>query len=94
MRLNKKPFVNYTLDSDKKDQKGVVISVWFNNEELQELQKIKSIIEQPKDSTAIKTLYKLGYNLIGEKKIRYIIDILFKNKRNNERLGITEFEQI
>lgn len=67
-------------------------SVRLNEEERAVLDKCKRIIEQPKDSTALKTLAFIGAKVIHEEKMAYVIGILFKNKRNNERLGITEIE--
>ena len=91
MGIEKKPFVNYTLDEDLKE-KPDIFTIRLNKEERLFLNEQKRILEQPKDSTALKTLALIGAKVIHEEKIAYIIDTLFKNKKNNARLGIAEFE--
>jgi len=87
MTLEQKPFRRY-----HEEKKVDSFSVRLNDEERELLEKCKSIINQPKDSTALKTLAWVGANVIHDKKTRFLLGIIFKNKRNNERLGITEFE--
>jgi len=84
--IKKKPFVNYTLDKDK-NKKFEIISLKLNARERAALDEIKTIIEQPKDGTAIKTLMEYATKVILEDKTRYLIATLFKNKRNNNRTG-------
>jgi len=84
--IEKKPFVNYTLDEDLKE-KPDIFTIRLNKEERLFLNEQKRILEQPKDSTALKTLALIGAKVIHEEKIAYIIDTLFKNKKNNERSG-------
>lgn len=86
MGIEKKPFVNYTLDEDLKE-KPDIFTIRLNKEERLFLNEQKRILEQPKDSTALKTLALIGAKVIHEEKIAYIIDTLFKNKKNNERSG-------
>ena len=90
MSLEQKPFTKYNLDeiSDKPD----TFTIRLNKDERSILNECKSIIEQPKDSTALKTLALIGYKCITSEETKYIINVLFKNKRNNDRLGIAEFE--
>lgn len=81
-------FYKKTLDEDKDKSKGVVMTVRLNAEELEMLQQVKKAIEQPKDSTAIKTVFYIGcFDVLHDKKTSYILETLFKNKRNNERTG-------
>lgn len=56
------------------------------------LQQAKQIIEQPKDSTALKTLAWVGANVIQDKKITYLLALVFSNKRKNKRLGVVDFD--
>ena len=86
--IEKERFTNYTLDEDKDQDKGTRLTVRLNKEELQMLKEVKVAIDQPKDSTAIKTMFYLAYyNVIQDRQTRYLISTLFKNKRNNERTG-------
>ena len=87
MSLETVPFVRYH-EKKKLDS----FSVRLNPEERALLNICKKIIEQPKDSTALKTLAWIGAKVIHEQKTAYIIDTLFKNKRKNSRLGLAEFE--
>lgn len=82
------PFYRKRLDEDKAKDKGTIMTVRLNAEELAMLKEVKEVLQQPKDSTAIKTMFYLAYfNVIQDKKTTYLISTLFKNKRNNERSG-------
>lgn len=67
-------------------------TVWLNPAERELLERSKNILEQQKDSTAIKQLAWIGAKLLGEEKISYILSTVFDNKRKNKRLGIDIFE--
>ena len=86
----KTPFRSYALEEEKQT-KFEVVSVKFNLEDYAELQQLKKLIEQPKDATAIKTLMKLGAQVVLEPKTKLILDTLTNNRRNNKRSGLTEF---
>lgn len=85
--MEKKPFVRYN-----EEKKLDSFTVRLNEEERQLLDKCKTIIEQPKDSTTLKTLAWIGAKVIHEEKTAYILSSLFKNKKNNKRIGIMDFE--
>jgi len=84
---NNEPFVRYN-----EDKKVDSFTVRLNVEERADLEELKRIIEQSKDSTALKMLAAIGAKVIREEKIGYILAVIFKNKRKNKRIGITEFE--
>ena len=67
-------------------------TVRLNDEERERLEEDKKIIEQKKDSTAIKQLALIGSNVIREQKTASILGVLFKNKRNNKRIGVADFD--
>jgi len=90
MALEKKKFTKYDLDNKK--PKSETISLKLNPEERELLNKCKIILEQPKDGTALKTLAWFGAKVIQEEKTQYLLATLFKNKKNNERLGIVDFD--
>jgi hypothetical protein len=81
--VSQEPFVRY-----HEEKKQDCFPVYLNAEERALLDKCKRIIEQPKDSTALKQLAWIGANLIEGQPTKYIVETLFKNKRKNERLGI------
>lgn len=74
------------------EKKRDIVPVALNPEEREILDACKLLIEQSKDSTALKTLAFIGAKVIHSSETKYIIEVLFKNKRNNKRLGIAEFE--
>lgn len=88
------PFVPYKLEEEreKAKEKGETFTIWISAEERKWLDKYKRLIRQPKDSTAIKQLAKVGAYLIGSQSTAYLIDTLFKNERKNKRQGIQEIE--
>jgi len=87
MSLDKEPFVRY-----HEEKQADSFAVRLNKEEREMLNKCKEIIEQPKDSTALKTMAWIGAKVIHSPQTKYILACLFKNKRNNQRLGIIDFE--
>lgn len=89
MVLEKPPFVRQTLGDDPKVDS---FTVRLNEEERKRLEEDKHILEQEKDSTAIKQLALIGSIVIREPKTAAILGILFKNKRNNKRSGIVSYE--
>lgn len=84
------PFVKYNLDEENK--KIDSFTVRLNKEERELLNKSKTIIEQSKDSTALKQLAWIGAKVIHGEKIAYLLGVVFRNKRNNKRLNIVDFD--
>ena len=85
--IEKKNFTRY-----HEEKKADSFTVRLNPEERALLNISKNIIEQPKDSTALKQLAWIGAKVIQEEKVSFLLSTLFKNKRNNSRLGIIDFE--
>ena len=85
--IKKTPFQTYKYEEDRKPLD--IFSIRLNKIERYELDKAKLIIQQPKDSTAIKLLANIGiYEVLHDQKIRFLIDQIFINQRCNERTGI------
>lgn len=81
-------FYRKKLDEEKAKEKSTVMTIRLNKEQMAMLEEVQKAINQPKASTAIKTLFYIGcYDVLQDQKTRYIIDTLFKNDRNNERTG-------
>ena len=91
MALEQKPFVPYKLEEERTD-KFETISLKINKEERLLLERCKAILEQAKDGTAIKQLMFIGAKVIHEDKNQYLLGLVFKNKRNNARIGVADFE--
>jgi len=87
---SEEPFVKQHLDEEGKSIDAFTIRL--NPEERELLNSSKLIIEQAKDSTALKQLAWIGSKVIHAEKMAYILGLIFKNKRKNKRIGITDFE--
>lgn len=86
MPIKQKPFVRYH------DEKQVdSFAVRLNKEQREILDKSKEILEQPKDSTALKQLALIGAKVIHEEKTKYLLAVIYANKRKNQRLGIAQY---
>jgi len=81
---------NFQRQHEKKKQDS--FTIYLNKEEREILSRCQKIIEQEKDSTALKQLAWIGANLLESPKIAVLLGIIYSNKRKNKRLGIVEFE--
>lgn len=52
----------------------------------------KKLLEQNKDSTAIKQLMEIANFVIHDNFFGKMLKIVLENKRKNKRLGVIEFE--
>ena len=89
MALVREPFTKTRLDEEKADDKSKVVPIRLNIEELQALEEAGVIFEQDKISSVIKTLMNLGLIAIHKPETAYLLEAVFKNKRNNKRGGVT-----
>lgn len=78
--LEKKPFVNYSLDEEKKD-KPDIISLRLTDEERKKLNTTKLILNIPSDGTALKIMAEIGLNVIHSTFPPKILAYLTKEKR-------------
>lgn len=69
-----------------------VLKVRLNDEERAILKKCQEILEQPKQSTALKQLALIGANVVQDEKTGKILEMIFDNKRKNKRTGVIEYE--
>jgi len=93
MMLDKKtPFQKEYLEEER-EEKTDVFTIRLNKDQREEFNQAKKVIEQIKDSTAMKQLAWIGIaNVIHDKKTALILGNLFKNKRNNKRNNIIDFD--
>jgi len=89
MGIEQKPFTRY---HEKKKADSFAVKLSKDGAEREILNKCKNLIEQSKDSTALKQLAWIGAKVILEEKMSYIISTLFKNRKKNARIGIIEFD--
>ena len=76
--LERKPFVNYTLDSEKKEQSHEVISLKLNLVERQAIERLKRIMNYKQDGKVIKAalivLENVILNTFGEPLFKKLTD--------------------
>lgn len=91
--LEKKPFVNYTLDEDRREPDDVRVTIRLNKEEQELLESVRGLFQQPKDGTLIKHLMMIGYyDVIHNQKLKYFGDVVSGNVRRNKRTGLVNFD--
>lgn len=86
MPIEKKPYRKY--EEDEQDSKRTVLPVSMNETEMVWLKEAKEVLNQYKDSTALKQLAEIGANVLHDKKTKYILDIVTHNKDKNMRSGM------
>ena len=89
--IEKKPFVRYDLEEDDKN-KAKVTSLKLNEEEQALIKQCQEILQQPKEGTCIKALVHIGAKVVLEDKMMYILGTIFKNRKNNKRNNIFDFD--
>lgn len=92
MVLEKKPFVNYTLEEDKKEEDSKVFTLRLNKEEQDNLKGCMVLLQQEKVGTALKQLANLGMFVLHERSMAHILGVLGDNIRKNKRIGIEQVE--
>lgn len=72
----KKPFVNYTLDEEKKEQNRRTLNISFNMEEYAKIKKAQEILNLKLEGTAVKMCFEIGLNVLlhslGEQNLIYL----------------------
>lgn len=83
------PFTSKYEEGDERKDHRLRFTVVLNDEEAKYLAQAMRFIQQPKPTTALKQLAFYGYftKVIPSKSETYFRDILFKNERNNVRIG-------
>ena len=84
------PFRKMNLEEDS--QEPDTFTIRLNSDERIQLEADKKLIEQTKDSTALKQLARVGSIVLHSKKEAAILDVVLGNKRRNKRLGIADFD--
>lgn len=90
--LIKKAFSVQRTEEERALDISKVIPVRLNTEERTRLNESKRILQQSKDSTALKLLADLGYIVLQDNVTGRIIKEIFANKRRNERTGVGDVE--
>ena len=90
--IEKKPFRDYILNEDKKEEGSKVFTFRLNKEEQVNLQECMVLLQQEKVSTALKQLANLGMFVLHERSMAHVLRVLSDNVRKNKRIGILEVE--
>lgn len=77
---------------NKIPQKKKPISVKLNDNDRAMLKECKPILQQERDSTILKQLAHIGAKVLLKQENKYISAMVFKNSKNNKRIGIIEVE--
>ena len=88
--IEKEKFRKYQIKDLDRTEKP--IPVRLNGDEWEMVDDVKNIIQQPKNSTTIKFLMQVGYRCIKRSENQYMLTSLFKNRRNNKRNNIIDFD--
>jgi hypothetical protein len=82
-------FVPQRLEEERVKDKGRVITLRLNEEEDKQLVEVMEFLQQPKDSTAYKQMFKIGFIFVlHDEKTKTIISSILENRRKNWRTGI------
>lgn len=86
---DKPDFTVTRTEEERAKDKGRVFTIRLNKEETKQLEEVMDFLQQPKDSTAFKQMFKIGYlNVIHDEKMKTIIGSILDNRRKNWRTGI------
>jgi len=88
----RRPFEPTRLEEEREKDRYENITVRLNKQERKELDEAKRILEQTKDSTALKQLAEIGKIVLHRESTGKVLETLFINKRRNKRLGIPDFD--
>jgi hypothetical protein len=91
MELKRPPFVSTKLECER-DPNVHVVSVKLNSQERRDLEDGMTLLQQEKESTALKQLAWLGLQVVHDPKNELLLTILSGNLRRNDRLGIVAVE--
>jgi len=87
MVIEQKPFVRY---HGKKQ--ADTFTVKLNVEERARLEELKKVLQQEKDSTALKQLAEIGAEVLLSSQTQCVLLKVLNNYRRNKRLGIVTFD--
>ena len=90
--IEKPIFQPELLEEEREKDKSKVFTVRLNEEEQERLNASKKVLQQHKDSTALKMLADIGYNVLHDQLTGKILKTVYENKQKNKRTGLVEFE--
>jgi len=84
---------NKPFERQHEEKKEDTFTVKLNTLERTEFNTWKTILQQEKDSTALKQLASIGAKVLQKKKTIRILELVMNNYRKNKRIGIVDFNQ-
>ena len=92
MKLIKPAFTREKFEGMSEVDTGKVFTVCLNDVERQMLDKCKVVLQETKDSSALKQLAGIGYLVLRDPLIGGVLGQFMSNRKDNKRLGIPEPE--
>lgn len=89
---DKQAFYSTRSEEERSGDKRRVLTLSLNVEEYNLLVEDMRLLEQSKDSTALKQLWKVGRAVLHDPETGLIIRSIFHNLRKNKRMGIQNVE--
>ena len=90
MKFDQKPFTQQRTQEEREGDKRFILKVSMNNEEELMLKKDMEDLQQVKDSTAMKQLWKIGRNVLHGTPEGTTVKAILANLRRNSRIGILD----
>lgn len=90
--MEKKPFVPFTLEEDKKIGGDKIITVRLSSKFLSLIEEDKKFLKQAKHSTVLKQLALIGHYVLHDDLTGKIINVVLENKRKNKEIGLVNFD--
>ena len=64
MSIIKQPFINYTLDEEREEATSETINVRLNADNREQLERLKWLLHETKDGTALKYALEIALNVL------------------------------
>jgi hypothetical protein len=90
--MDRPAFTPTRTEEEREAADSINVTVRIPKSDLEWLRAAGIQMRQEKITTTIKTLARLGYIALQEPKTVYLAETVFKNERNNQRLGIREID--
>ena len=86
------PFYSTRDEEERAKDKRKIFTVSMSLQEYEELKSDMKVLKQPKDSTALKQLWKIGRNVLHDTKTGLSLRTVLDNIERNAKVGISMYE--
>ncbi len=87
MPIEKSPYVDYTLDEEKGSGRDRIVRVRMNAAQYEALKADMKLLQQPKESTALKEMLEIARVVLHSDATGKILMFRLNNIRRNKRTG-------